>query len=647
MSKICLSSNNPVITLSPVRRSAPESFIFRQYDVNDQETALTMLLRCKFAALAAVATLALAPSGACSAAPPGTTYTNPLPLRLADGGLAESCADPSLLRDRTTSPATWYMYCTMDPVSYKERDAKGWKFRMMPVYRSVDLVNWYFVRDSFDQRPAGIAGPDAGLWAPEPVYQNGSYYLYFTVTDVADAHSPEKGCTSDSAIAVATSASPAGPWKTAPQLVVAPRQSGAGCNFHWTFDPDVVEDGQGDRWLYYGSYGGGIYVQRLARDGLKVEGDPVRIAAANRYEGAEVVKHGSHWYMFASSTDCCRGPLTGYVLYVGRATGPEGPFFDRQGNDMAATRVGGTPVLAQNGNRWIGAGHNTVFQDAAGQWWTFYHAVDRDKGYFSVEDKLTRRPLLLDRIDWIDGWPVINGGHGPSDTAQRRPAVRGAALTSPPKAPATPSATPLWLDRFDGERLDARWSWVRPGAAGSFAAGQPGLRMATQDADLHVDTNSAAVLASALPEGDLRIEARLRLDAPLECCSKPVQAGLVVMRDDDNYVKLVELANDGLRQVEFGKELAPVGPGYPRYGNTVVGTPGEWTWLRIDVRRAAPRTKGEERYTAWSSQDGRAWVQGGTWTHRLGGGAKLGLVAMGGAGHAVTFGQVSVSRLKR
>lgn len=589
--------------------------------------------------------LLLAATGA--AAQPATqpaTYTNPLPLRLADGSLAESCADPSLLRDRTSSPTVWYMYCTMDPVSHKEREGKGWKFRMMPVYRSVDLVNWYFVRDSFDRRPPGLAGPKSGLWAPEPVYQNGSYYLYFTVTDVADRHSPEQGCENDSGIAVATSASPAGPWKPAERLVVPPRRAGAGCNFHWTFDPDVVEDDEGDRFLYYGSYGGGIFVQRLSKDGLRVEGDPVRIGAANRYEGAEVVKAGKYWYMFASSTDCCRGPLTGYALLVGRATSPEGPFLDREGNDMAGARVGGTPVLAQNGNRWVGAGHNTVFQDAAGQWWTFYHAVDRNQGYFSVEDKLTRRPLLLDRIDWVDGWPVINRGAGPSDTPQRLPALvagQGPAPSPLPPAAPTPAATPLWTERFQGERLDARWSWIRPQAAGSWSAGHPGLRMATQQTDLHVDTNNAAVLATALPEGDLRIVARIRLDAPLDCCEKPVQAGLVVMRDDDNYVKLVELAHDGLRQVEFGKELAPVERGYPRYGNTVAGTPGEWTWLRIDIRREGS----EERYTAWSMGEGGNWVGGSTWTHRLGSKARLGLVAMGGAGHAVTFGEVRVERL--
>jgi arabinan endo-1,5-alpha-L-arabinosidase len=210
-------------------------------------------------------------------------------------------------------------------------------------------------------------------------------------------------------------------------------------------------------------------------------------------------------------------------------------------------------------------------------------------------------------------------------------------------APAQAAGTPLWTERFERDKLDPRWSWVRPQAAGSWAVGQPGLRMATRPTDLHVDTNSAAVLATALPEGDLRILARIRLDAPLDCCTSPVQAGLVLMRDDDNYVKLVELAHQGLRQVEFGKEVGPVERGYPRYGNTVVGTPGEWTWLRIDVRRSGD----EERYTAWSMQEGRGWVGGATWTHRLGGAARLGLVAMGGAGHAVTFGEVRVERLPR
>ena len=74
----------------------------------------------------------------------------------------------------------------------------------------------------------------------------------------------------------------------------------------------------------------------------------------------------------------------------------------------------------------------------------------------------------------------------------------------------------------------------------------------------------------------------------------------------------------------------------------MAGTPGATTWLRIDVHRV-----GDERYTAYSSQDGRTWVGGGTWTHRLGPDVRLGLVAMGGAGQHATFVRVSVNTLSR
>ena len=45
---------------------------------------------------------------------------------------------------------------------------------------------------------------------------------------------------------------------------------------------------------------------------------------------------------------------------------------------MNASRVGGTTVLTQNGNRWIGAGHHALITDAAGQDHIVYHAIDRD-----------------------------------------------------------------------------------------------------------------------------------------------------------------------------------------------------------------------------------------------------------------------------
>jgi arabinan endo-1,5-alpha-L-arabinosidase len=583
---------------------------------------------------------------AADAAPATRAYHNPLSVRLSSGELAQNCADPAVLRDPRATTPTWYLYCTSDPVSKREKDAGGkdggWHFRMIPIYRSTDLVHWDFVADAFSDRPAGLAAPTSGLWAPEPEYLNGRYYLYFTVTDVVDEHSPEQGCANDSAIGVATSESPAGPWRAGTTPVVMPRRAGAGCTFHWTFDPKVIEDGA-RKYLYYGSYGGGIFVQRLSDDGLRAEGKATLVGAPGRYEGAEVKLHDGWWYLFASATDCCNGPLTGYAVYAGRARSPEGPFLDRLGKDMAKGRAGGTPVLVQNGNRWVGVGHNTVFTDAAGQWWTIYHGIDTGEPFFSAKDKLTRRLALLDRIDWIDGWPVVGGGRAPSDAAVAAPVViDGAHVEAHPLAVTkAPRVRPLWRDTFRGRALDPRWSWLRPRAADGWSLGRDGLVLATQDADLYVDRNTASVLQAALPAGDYRVELELRLDAPEDCCATAVQAGLLVMRDDDNYVKLVEMAREGLRQVEFAKELAPVEQHYPRYGNTLAGTPGRNTWLRLDVHRDG----GVERYTGYSSQDGRTWVGGGTWTHTLGPGARLGLVAMGGAGRRASFVRVAVSAL--
>jgi arabinan endo-1,5-alpha-L-arabinosidase len=147
------------------------------------------------------------------------------------------------------------------------------------------------------------------------------------------------------------------------------------------------------------------------------------------------------------------------------------------------------------------------------------------------------------------------------------------------------------------------------------------------------------VLTTDAPDGNYVVETRVRLNLPPEgCCFNFVQAGLVIYGDDNNYLKLVHVSIWETRQTEFAKELFPVPAGYPRYGNTVVGPPDEWTYLRI-VRRMQG---GEEHYTAYTSQDGMTWIRGGTWTHNLGEDARIGLVSMGGSGFTANFDYVRV-----
>jgi arabinan endo-1,5-alpha-L-arabinosidase len=89
--------------------------------------------------------------------------------------------------------------------------------------------------------------------------------------------------------------------------------------------------------------------------------------------------------------------------------------------------------------------------------------------------------------------------------------------------------------------------------------------------------------------------------------------------------------------------------GLRRYGDTVVGPPGDRTWLRIVKAARGARTL----LTAYTSQDGRRWVRGGVWVHnRLGDDLRIGLVSMGltpedDGDHRATFDHVRVRPLKR
>ncbi|MFN8491352.1 MAG: family 43 glycosylhydrolase [Caldilineaceae bacterium] len=574
-------------------------------------------------------------------------YQNPLALRTADNKRVESCADPAVIQGNTPGDNAWYLYCTTDPLRGDDRDRSGnLIFHLIPMYKSTDLVNWSYQGDVFATRPAWVAG-DAGLWAPDIEFFNGKYYLYFTASNTS-----QKG--GGSAIGVVTSSSPTGPWSDSAIVVEPHAPPCCPTDKRWVFDPAIVtDDTTGQRYIFYGSYFGGISARKLFADGLSSDpASQVQITIANRYEGAYIRKHGGYYYLFASATNCCNGPLTGYSVFAGRSQSPLGPFVDREGVSLLAGRVGGTPVISMNGNRWVGPGHNAIVTDWAGQDWFVYHAVDSNDPYFAGAVGFTKRPVLLDRLDWIDGWPTVRAERWASDSPQRAPVTQsggnngvGPGNNQLGSGSAGKEAKPLaqFSDEFNASALSAQWRWVRQPTAGAYGLENGTFRFDTQAADLYVDSNNASVLLEAAPKQDYLVEARVKLNLPPEgCCYNYVQAGLVIYKDDDNFIKLAHASIWETRQTEYAKELSPVPNGYPRYGNTVVGAPDEWTYLRI-VRHAQGKT---ERYTAYTSRNGITWVHGGTWTHQLGDQAKIGLVSMGGTGFTANFDYVRVYRVQ-
>ncbi len=576
------------------------------------------------------------------APPPDTTaYSNPLTITVPGGGLVEDCPDPTIIHGQQAGDGNWYMYCTTNPLNDADRNGANYNLHLVKMARSADLVNWTYVGDAFPQRPSWMAA-DGLLWAPAIKYFNDQYYLYYSAWGV---DLPGGG----SAIGVATSPSPTGPWADAGQPVVEPMDA-ACCpgSRRWVIDPDVIEV-QGQKYIYFGSFFGGLSVRTLSSDGLTSDPASERsIALADRYEGANVIEHGGYFYLFGSASDCCRGPLTGYTVLVGRAANPLGPFVDRDNASFLDGRIGGTPVLSMNGNRWVGPGHGTVFTDFANQDWLVYHAIDRNDPYFANVVGFTRRPVLLDPIDWVDGWPVVRGGYFVSDSPQAVPVAKPGDPASyvpaikPKDEPGAP--IPELSDEFDGQALGPQWSWVRAPDLTTFRLTGSAFEWDTQPADLYVDLNNASVLYEAAPPTDYLVELKVGLDVPAEgCCFNHSQAGLVIYRDDDNYIKLVHVSIGSTRQTEFAKEVGPVSPGFPRYGNSVVGPPGDWTWLRIARRQQGA----DENYTAYSSRDGLNWTRGGTWIHRLGSIARIGLVSQSGAGFTADYDYIRVYELQQ
>jgi arabinan endo-1,5-alpha-L-arabinosidase len=256
----------------------------------------------------------------------------------------------------------------------------------------------------------------------------------------------------------------------------------------------------------------------------------------------------------------------------------------------------------------------------------------------------TKRPALLDPIDWVRGWPTVNGGSGPSDDRQPAPAGQPGQESrhSTELAKAQLPKKPLreYSDEFRGSALSDDWAWEWPGdpttapPAPTATVVNGVLTVPIQAGDLYVDSDNASVLLRDAPRTDYVVETRVRVSVPDEgCCYNYAQAGIVVYGDEDNYLKLTNSSIWNTRQTEFAKELNPVPEGWARYGNTVVGPPSEeWTYLRIVAERLTGRERTSaggdtEAYTAYTSQDGVAWVRGGTWTHSLGRDARIALVA--------------------
>ncbi|HKX91030.1 MAG TPA: glycoside hydrolase family 43 protein [Sphingomicrobium sp.] len=326
------------------------------------------------------AALALCGCTSLQFAPPESAYHNPV--------LDADFPDPAVIR----APDGFYY-------AFATQTERNGKWLNIQVARSADLVRWEHLGDALPAKP-GWAAKTQDFWAPDVVRDGSRYIMYYSAKpDTADERH-------GLCLAAATANSPAGPYVD----IGRPLQCGEG---FVNIDPMAFDDpATGKHLLYWGSGFQPIKVQELAPGRLAfaagsapktlVWPNPVKDAFPVLVEGAWVIRREGWYYLFYSGDNCC-GTKANYAVMVARSRSATGPFETLE----QATGKPHSIILEKNGH-WVAPGHNSTITDAAGRDWILYHAVDARRPREKATDEVnTRRVMLIDRIIWENGWPVV------------------------------------------------------------------------------------------------------------------------------------------------------------------------------------------------------------------------------------------------
>jgi len=301
-----------------------------------------------------------------------------------------SVHDPVMIKAKDT----YYLFCTG---------------RGIAVWSSKDMENWEREEPVFSEAPSWVKEvvPDFEnhIWAPDISFHNGLYYLYYSISTFAK---------NTSAIGVATNKtldpnSPEFKWIDHGRVI----ESVPGRDMWNAIDPNIIADAQGEKWMSFGSFWGGLKLVRLSKDMLSVENGPEdwftlvrrkrtfeldeRDPGDAAVEAPFIFKKNDYYYLFVSFDLCCRGDKSTYKMMVGRSKELNGPYLDREGKSLY--QGGGTLVLEGNKD-WYGVGHNATYTFGDNDYLIFH-------GYDASQNGRPR--LFIRKINWDnEGWPGVN-----------------------------------------------------------------------------------------------------------------------------------------------------------------------------------------------------------------------------------------------
>ena len=252
------------------------------------------------------------------------------------------------------------------------------------------------------------SGKSTDVWAPSMLYNNGTYYLYYSIP-----YEPSTGA--EAVIGLATGSTPYGPWNDQGYVVTSwtaattnpPSTNPWGFSATTTWnaiDPAPFIDHDGNWWMVFGSWQDGTHLVQLdSTTGLRKDTTTYSIAVRSAgEEGPFIYYYNGYYYYFAPINVCCSGTSSTYRTIVGRSPTVTGPYYDRGG--LKLTDGGGTILVSTHDNIY-GPGGGSVFTDTgtdgSSSLPTFvYHYYDGNNN--GVPKLGINRPVFDS-----DGWPAI------------------------------------------------------------------------------------------------------------------------------------------------------------------------------------------------------------------------------------------------
>jgi hypothetical protein len=295
-----------------------------------------------------------------------------------------SAHDPSTL---TLCNGRYYQYWTGQGILMKS---------------SADKVFWSPGPAVFANAPAWTSNAVPGFtglfWAPDVLYFNGVYHLYYAVSTFGSQVS---------AIGLATNptldpSSPSYQWTDQGPVITS--TNGSPYN---TIDPSLCWDNSGNLWMSFGSYWNGIYLIQLnTTTGLRISANSptYHLAYNSSIEASYLWRRGGYYYLFVNWGSCCSGVNSTYNIRVGRSTSITGPYLDQNGVNMIDE--GGTLFMQANG-KYTGPGQAAIL-DEGGVFSLTHHYYDANS-YAPQYNAYGSPDFALLPLTWTaDDWPVVN-----------------------------------------------------------------------------------------------------------------------------------------------------------------------------------------------------------------------------------------------